>query len=223
MEFRLTSSLLLPIGLGLFGFIEPCTIGAHLVFLGSQDGRSRTTQLVAFAVFLVLRVAVMSAFGAAAALLGAALIDVQTGFWLAFGALYVAIGLGSVAGNGRWLRRRVALAPSAWRWAANPAVQGAAFGLSIPACAAPLLFALLGVAAGGASLPAGVLSMALFAAALTLPLAPLLFWEPLRRPVQRLAEILRGRGWVLGLILIALGLWSIWFGLYVDPAEWSGL
>jgi len=25
-----------------------------------------------------------------------------------------------------------------------------------------------------------------------------------------------------GLVFIVLGLWSVWFGLFVDPAAWAG-
>jgi len=35
MEFTPVATILLPIGLGLLGFIEPCTIGAHLIYLRS--------------------------------------------------------------------------------------------------------------------------------------------------------------------------------------------
>jgi cytochrome c-type biogenesis protein len=33
MTESLTAAVLLPIGLGLFGFIEPCSIGSTLVFI----------------------------------------------------------------------------------------------------------------------------------------------------------------------------------------------
>lgn len=222
VEVSISGAILLPIGLGLLGFIEPCTIGAHLVFLASQESRTPAARAAAFLVFVVMRVAVMAGFGALVALLGAGLVGVQTGFWLVFGAVYLAIGVLALSGRGGWLKRRISLGPEAWKLAANPAVQGAAFGLNIPACAAPLIFALLGLTAGGASLSSGALSMGLFAAALSLPLLPLLLWPPLRGPLQRLGQGLRRRGWLLGLIFILLGLWSIWFGLYVDPADWSG-
>ncbi|APX88358.1 hypothetical protein BV394_00280 [Brevirhabdus pacifica] len=223
MDFSLTSLVLLPAGLGLLGFVEPCTIGAHMLFVGTQTERSRAARGVAFAVFLLARVAVMALFGALVALVGAALVGVQTGFWLVFGLLYLAIGGLILSGRGRALRQRIPLGPRAWRLARNPALQGAAFGLNIPACAAPLIFAMLGVTAGAADPLAGALAMGVFAAALSLPLLPMLLWPPARRAVGGLGRWMRGRGWLLGLVFIALGLWSIWFGLYVDPAGWSGL
>lgn len=223
MDFSLFGTVLLPLGLGFLGFVEPCTIGAHMVFVSTQSERPRPARAVAFVVFLVARIAVMSAFGALVALAGAALVGMQTGFWLVFGLLYLAIGGLMLAGRGKGFRHRIPLGPQGWKLARNPALQGAAFGLNIPACAAPLIFALLGLTAGRAEPLAGAVQMGIFAAALSLPLLPMLLWRPLRHVVQRLGVLLAGRGWLLGLIFIALGVWSIWFGLYVDPADWSGL
>ena len=157
--------LLLPIGLGLFGFIEPCNIGAHLVFLGSQEGRSHSARAGAFAIFLLVRTCVMACFGVLAMLLRSVLVEVQTGMWLVFGLIYIVIGVRLLTSKHRFLRGSVRLGPQSWRWAVHPAVQGVAFGLSIPACAAPLIFALLGMAVAGQSVAVGALTMGLFAIA----------------------------------------------------------
>ena len=215
------ATLLLPIGLGLFGFIEPCTIGAHLVFLGSQEGRSPSARGGAFAIFLFVRTCVMACFGVLVTLLGSVLIEVQTGMWLVFGAAYMMIGVLLLFSKQRFLRGSIRLGPQGWRWAAHPAVQGVAFGLSIPACAAPLIFALLGMTVAGQSITAGAVTMGLFAIALTLPLAPFVFWKPLRSKLSRLGNALRGRKWFPGIVFLALGAWSVWFGLYVDLADWT--
>jgi len=37
-----------------------------------------------------------------------------------------------------------------------------------------------------------------------------------------MAEWLRARRWIFSAVFIPLGIWSIWFGLFVDPADWSG-
>ena len=64
--------------------------------------------------------------------------------------------------------------------------------------------------------------MGVFALALSLPLLPLTLWPSLAARLARLATWLRVRRWIPGALLVVLGLWSIWFGLYVDPADWSG-
>jgi cytochrome c-type biogenesis protein len=95
------------------------------------------------------------------------------------------------------------------------------FGLNIPACSAPLLFALLGAAAAsgvsGSTLASGFSSLALFGFALSLPLAVAVLFPAARRALDWFAR-LSGRmpRWT-GILLIALGIWSIWFGLYVTP------
>lgn len=136
----------LALGLGLFGFIEPCTIGLHLLFLDAQRDRLLAERARAMLVFLAARVMVMGGFGDLIVLAGQRLLGVQTGVWLLFGLIYLAIGLVFLTGAGNRLCRRIRIAPEAWKTAQSPALQGAAFGLNIPACAAPILFGLIGAA-----------------------------------------------------------------------------
>ncbi len=88
--------ILLPICLGLFGFIEPCTIGGHLLFLDTQKSRGGAAKNNAVLVFVAARAVVMGLFGAVISMLGVWLISVQTGMWLLFGAILVLLGLWSI-------------------------------------------------------------------------------------------------------------------------------
>ncbi|MBI2294154.1 MAG: hypothetical protein HYU73_28210, partial [Betaproteobacteria bacterium] len=45
MTESLTAAVLLPIGLGLFGFIEPCSIGSTLVFIKAMEGKAPAVKL----------------------------------------------------------------------------------------------------------------------------------------------------------------------------------
>jgi len=164
----------------------------------------------------------MGGFGGPIVLLGQRLISVQTGMWLVFGAIYLGVGIAIIAGGDRGLRRRVRFAPERWRIADAPLLQGAAFGLNIPACAAPILFGLISTATVSGSAATGVLKMSVCALALTLPLIPLSIAPALASGLDRVANWLRLRRWLLGAVFIGLDLWSIWFGLFVDPADWSG-
>lgn len=211
----------LSFGLGLLGFIEPCTIGAHVLFLGAQRTRGMRQRLSAVTIFLVAKVVVMGGFGGLIVILGQRLIGVQTGAWVVFGAIYLCFGLGFLIGWERALRHRIGLAPEHWKAAHNPLIQGLAFGLNIPACAAPILFGLTGTAVASGSAATGFLMMAIFAVGLSMPLLPLSAVPRLAASLDRLADWLRPRRWVFGVIFLALGLWSIWFGLFVDPADWS--
>lgn len=212
----------LAVGLGLFGFIEPCTIGAHLMFLNAQRDRSMAERARAMGVFMAARVMVMGGFGGLIVLVGQRLLGVQTGLWLLFGLVYLAIGLVFLTSVGNGVRRRIRIAPEAWRSAQSPALQGAAFGLNIPACAAPILFGLIGAATTTGSAATGFAMMAVFALALSAPLVPLSLVPALSHPLHRLRDWMRPRRWLVGAVFIVLGLWSVWFGLFVDPADWVG-
>lgn len=63
--------LLLPIGLGLFGFIKPCSIGASLLFVKSVEGKTTLEKLAQVIVFALIRAVTMRLLGVAAGALGA--------------------------------------------------------------------------------------------------------------------------------------------------------
>ncbi len=215
--------ILLPIGLGLLGFFEPCTIGGHLIFLDTQKSRANLDKIKSVLIFLAVRSLVAGMFGATIAFIGQQVISIQTGIWLLFGLIYLGVGAAFLNGNAGWIKIRIDLAPAAWKRAQNPVLLGLAFGLNIPACAAPILFALLGLAATVGTLLAGFVMMFLFGMFLSLPLVLIATIPKLAGGLERLAQKLQQMRWIVGLVFVALGLWSIWFGLFVDPQNWSGL
>lgn len=214
--------VLLPIGLGLLGFIEPCTIGGHLIFVGTQQDRSRLEQAKALATFVFARAIVAGSFGALFAFLGQQVATLQTSLWIVFGLLYLALGAVIVSGRGRELRMSINLTPEKWRTASSPLFLGLAFGANIPACAAPILFGLLAMAATSGTVVTGFMMMSVFGLALSLPLIVLFVFPSLIRKLEKAASYLRQRRWILGAIFLMLGVWSIWFGLFVDPSNWAG-
>ena len=221
MDYSLQTLFILPIALGLLGFIEPCTIGGHLVFLNTQNERSEAEKIKAVVIFLLTRSFVAGLFGALITFLGQSLISLQTGIWLAFGLIYLAMGFIFLSGNAGIIKHRIDLAPAAWKTAQNPFYLGLAFGLNIPACAAPILFGLLGLAATTGSVLAGFGMMFLFGLFLSLPLVPFALIPGLSKYLERLSGKLKNTRWIVGVVFIGLGLWSIWFGLNVDPVDWS--
>lgn len=217
-EFTLTNLVVLPIGLGLLGFVEPCSIGSSLLFIKYLEGKSAATKLAQVAVFTATRALFVGLLGVLAVVVGATFLDFQKGGWIVLGAIYVAIGALYLFGQARILM--VSLGPSLAHLSSvkGSAVLGLLFGLNIPACAAPLIFALLGMAAAsgiaGGTLAAGFLSLALFGLALSLPLVAAVIFRPARRGLDRLAGLSRRLPAWTGVLLIAIGLWSIGFALF---------
>lgn len=164
-EFGLANLVALPIGLGLFGFVEPCSIGSTLVFIKYLEGKGASEKLAQVAIFTITRALFIGLLGVLAVLVGAAFVGLQKGAWVLLGAVYVAIGVLYLTGRAKALM--LSLGPSLGRISGSrgSVSLGLLFGLNIPACAAPLIFALLGAAAAagiaGTTLAAGFVSLGL--------------------------------------------------------------
>lgn len=211
-------TILLPIGLGLLGFVEPCSIGASLVMVKMLEGQSAPRQHAQMGLFAATRAGVIGLAGALATILGTTFLGFQRTGWLLLGSVYAGLGLLFLAGmTGRLM---IAVGPGLRRIGAarGSALLGILLGLNIPACAAPLIFALLGAAAaagaGGGTALDGFASLALFGLALSLPLILAVLFPPGRRVIDRVARYgTRAPAWT-GLILVGLGVWSIGFALF---------
>lgn len=218
MEFGLFNLLILPLGLGLFGFIEPCSIGSSLIFIKYLEGRQDTQKLAETTLFAVTRALFIGSLGVAAVLVGSAFVGFQRGAWIALGIVYAAIGVLYLIGRAGFLMRSLGPRLAGLNGTSGSIGLGVIFGLNIPACAAPLLLVLLGFAAtGGASgsaLLSGFVSLAVFGLALSLPLVAAVAFEPARRMLDKLAGLSARMPFWAGVLLIVLGLWSIWFGLF---------
>lgn len=214
----MTNLVVLPVGLGLLGFVEPCSIGSTLVFAKTLEGRSPTSKLVQVSVFALVRAVLIGFFGILAVVLGTAFLGIQRGAWFVLGALYVLLGILYLAGRAK--RLMVSLGPSLGRLAEarGSVALGLLFGLNIPACAAPLTFALLAAAAAGgatgAAMASGFIALALFGFALSVPLLLAVLFAPARRALDWLAGLSERIPFWTGLLFVVLGGWSIWFALF---------
>lgn len=221
MEPSLYTLVLLPVGLGLLSFVEPCSMGANLLFLKLLEDRAPRSKVVGALTFTLVRAGIIATLGVVAALVGQAFVGAQKTFWIVFGALYLGLGLMYLTGmSGRFMRR---IGPTLSRVGTlrSPPALGAAFGFSIPACAAPLLFALFGMTAGTGAVVIGLVSMGLFGLALSLPLVVAVATPGVGRLLARFTGLSARLPRWTGAVLVALGLWSIWFGLYVNPEDWK--
>jgi cytochrome c-type biogenesis protein len=224
-EFDLFQLVALPVGLGLLGFVEPCSIGSSMILVKVIEDQSAATRIAQVGVFALTRALLIGALGALAALIGTVFLDLQKGAWLLLGLLYIAVGTFYAVGKAGFLMRSFGPSLSRLVGLRGSIGLGLLFGLNIPACAAPLIFALLGAAALGGSVGGtvalGFVSLGLFGLALSAPLILAVFWERGRRLLDRLARLSVRVPIVIGLVLIGLGLWSVYFGLFVDLADWT--
>ena len=219
-ELGLIGTVALPILFGLFGFIEPCSIGSTLIMVKQMEGRMGRQKIAQMLVFAGTRALFIGLLGVVAASAGAAFLGWQKAAWFLLGALYVVLGLMYLSARVGWLMRSIGPRLDRLRSTRGSLALGLVFGLNIPACAAPLLLALLGLAAAGgasaADLGAGFVSLALFGLALSLPLVLAVLFAPARALLDRLAALSRQLPRCTGVVLVLLGAWSIWFALFVS-------
>lgn len=220
IETTVMGLVAIPAGLGLIGFVEPCSIGSSLVFVKYLEGKTGAAKVAETTLFALTRAVFIGLLGVLAAHLGTLFLDLQRGAWLLLGGAYVALGLLLATGRARMLM--VTIGPGLKRLGGLRASAGLGllFGLNIPACAAPLLFALLAgtAAAPGMTLVHGFVALGVFGLALSLPLVAAVLIPAARGLLDRLAG-LTGRFPILaGAVLIGLGAWSILFGLFATVA-----
>ena len=211
---------MLPLGLGLFGFIEPCSIGGHIAFLGALSDQPKSRQLASLAVFTAARTIVFGVIGIAVSFIGLLFVGGQKTFWILFGVAYIALGVLYLSGKSQLFMRILAL-PSRSSSQRSAIVFGLILGVNIPACAAPLLFAVAGSAAGANSLLLGFTTLAVFGFALSAPLFAVAFTPKVSNVIPLLGSTSRRLHLAIGGILVLVGVWSVWFGLFVNPADWQ--
>lgn len=197
------------LALGMLGFIEPCTVGSHLLFvkhLEDRTGRSKVAQTV---VFTLTRALVIGGLGAVAALVGERFLGLQRGFWLLLGSLYLLLGITYLLGRQGVLLRTLGVQVRRSDASQESALLGVLFGLNVPACAAPLLAAVLGASVGSASVGLGFGTLALFGLALSAPLLLAVLWGDARQWLERFANLSERMPFWTGVVFVALGVWTI--------------
>ena len=203
-------------GLGLLAFVEPCSVGSHLLFLKFLDRLPERQRLYQTLVFTVARAGLMAGLGVFAAAIGARFLGIQHGLWMVLGSLYVALGLAYLVGGAPWLIRQSDRLLPRVPTTSGGAALGVLFGFNIPACAAPLLAVLLGGAAAqaaGGGVAYGGVSLLIFGLALSSPLVLAVFTQPGRRLLNAIARFAARMPRITGAVLVLLGVWSIGLAL----------
>lgn len=207
-------ALPLAAGLGLLGFVEPCSVGSHLLFIRYLERLPRRMQAVQTLLFTLTRAALMAGLGVLAVLIGSAFTGLQHALWAVLGGLYVIVGLLYLAGGASWFLARVNRFLPRLSGTPGSLGLGALFGLNIPACAAPLLAVLLGDAAARAAAGGGIIfgaaTLLVFGLALSSPLVLAVYTARGRRWLEALARLAGRMPRWTGVVLVALGAWTLW-------------
>lgn len=214
------SLFIAPLGLGLLGFLEPCSLGTSVLFVHYVEGKTAGEKATQAIIFTLTRAVVVGALGAVAAVVGASFFGFQKAAWIVLGVLYVALGGAYLLGWAAMFMR--SLGPNLGRLSGNRGAVslGILFGLNVPPCAGPLPFVILGTAAAGGAAGTmhaahGFVSLAVFGLALSLPLTLAILWGPAARVLDWFATLSNRVPVIVGVILIALGALSIYQGFYV--------
>ncbi len=219
----------LAFGLGLLGFVEPCTMGVHLGYLAQISGAPAMVRAASLLAFAVVRALTAGALGAAAAALGGQMLDLQNWAWGGLGLVLLMVGAMSLFRSPSLSLPGIRAVAQGLRRRGGAIMLGLAGGLAIPACAAPLLLVLSGVSgAAGASARLdtgdGFILLAIFGLSLSLPLIPLSWFPALAGRIERLTLHLARDGrlnHVAGGVFILLGLWSLYFAFAVNIRDWG--
>ncbi len=203
----------LPILFGLIGFIEPCSIGVNMLFLASTRRAGPWAKSTGVLVFTVVRAGLLATLGVSVAFLGAWLFSFQGWYFIAFGAAYLLAGLWLLAGK----RLRAALPAMAALPIAvldgsrpsSPLLLGLLGGVTIPACAIPLVVVLLGQSLLLGEITAGFLSLFVFGLALSAPLGFFLWHGTGQAWLAWLAGRAAGIRHVAGAALALVGLLTL--------------
>jgi cytochrome c-type biogenesis protein len=205
----MVSDLLTPIGLGLLGFIEPCSLGANAVFLGSIRHFSGWRRIAEALTFTLSRGIFLGLIGVAAGTLGQGVLVLQRWYILALGVVFVVLGVLVLRGASRYMPHLPTFSSGLLRRVHPVALLlGVVFGLSAPVCATPLLAALV-----ARSLPLGALGgfvqMGVFGVAMSAPLIGLAAWRGWQSPLARLDAIRPYVPYLTGGILLLIGTYGI--------------
>lgn len=153
--------IILPIVLGLLGFVQPCVVGMNSIFLGylrEEDSSARARELLKYTVVKTLFAALvgLGAAGVGAAVLGGASKNILRILLVLLGGIYIA--------------SRFKAMPVPNIMPKGNFSYGVLYGLGVPACAVPLLISLGLIAAFSGSIYSGVTLLSAFGLAISLPL-----------------------------------------------------
>lgn len=210
--------LAIPLLFGLIGFVEPCSVGANILFLAYLNRMTPLRRWAESAQFTLTRASFLGLVGLGASLLGSRLEVAQAVYNVTIGAAFLVGGVAYVAA-----RRNVFafLTPNLGARLADyrrgkSGLLGVTFGLSAPLCAAPLLFFLI---AGSFLLGPweGFLIMFVFGLGLSLPILVLARSGGGAALLSKVGRRAAAVPLVVAVVFAAIGAYLVVAGLFWNP------
>ena len=171
--------IVLPLLFGLIGFVTPCSLGINTVFLAYITGKQRSTRIRQAVAFALTRGLFLAALGLLFGLIGQQVVGFQLVYRKIIGALFILLGVVFLLHLYRPIPMpSLSLARRFQGSGTGSAVaMGTLFGLDIPACSSPLVFALLAQTVLVGDVIGGAISLYLFGLSMSLPLIGLSITE----------------------------------------------
>ncbi len=136
-------TIFIPLVLGLIGFIEPCSLGINILFLTRVKGLNRAKRISETLIFSLVRGFFLALVGLSAAFIGSKIITLQSSFFWVLGGVYIITGVIAIMNMYRPIFKHE-INISKYISNKGSIALGFIFGLVIPACAVPLVLALVG-------------------------------------------------------------------------------
>jgi len=212
----ITTLVFIPLIFGLIGFIEPCSLGMNIIFLSYVNKFSKKKRLAETVLFVLVRGFILAIIGLLAAFIGSRFISVQSSLFIVLGIIYILMGIFSIINKYHPLIGEINMAK--YVKGRSALSLGVLFGLVIPACAIPLVIALIGVSAVIGNIFQGFISLFIFGVTLSAPLIFIATSEKSNAIIQRLQRKIQGIKWLTGIILIAVGILTL-----LSSVWWSGV
>ncbi len=215
------SVVILPFVFGLIGFVEPCSMGINIMFLSSIDRTSSRRRIKEIIIFMLVRALVLALLGLSVAFVGNRLFSFEQGFFVILALIYISVGLLMIFSKSLLSKlRNVRLAHLLGLDFKEGALSRLDLiaGLTIPACAIPLITVLLGQTLFVGKILTGFTTLFIFGLALTVPLTIFSFFKRGIIWLGWIAERAKKFRVVGGVILILIGVATFYSGSYWNQA-----
>jgi cytochrome c-type biogenesis protein len=208
--------VIIPVLFGLIGFFEPCSLGINIIFLNRIKGLNKANKILETSIFCLARGLLLALVGLSAAFIGSRIITIQSSLFIILGALFILFGVLTLINKYKPVFRS-GIDIAKYFQNKSSVTLGLVFGLVIPACAIPLILALIGKSILLGNLLEGFISLFAFGLALSMPILIISFFAKSNEIISKVSEKGRHFPWLAGVVLIVVGLLTL-----LSSSWWAG-